>query len=141
LADKDADMEDVLDIAAAFWDNLDLDHVFDFESVAATIRMEQVAVWLAEDLDLVVGGVGVLITPWLWNHRVMYMEELFLWAYDYAPKTTALRLMRHVMRIADDSMGRVTFHAMRTSPDKLENVYGRFGLKPEQRSFTKEYVT
>ena len=101
-------------------------------AVERVLGLPGVAIYLA-DRGRIMGGIGILYAPYLWNPDLAWADELFFWCAEDAPAATALRLIRHAeaqMR-ARGVRGR-SFAALPSSPESLEDVYRRMGLKPMQ---------
>lgn len=88
-------------------------------------------VTLAEHEGRVVGGIGMVYAPSVWNDDLTAGEELFWWTDDDAPATTALRLIRDVQRRGREHGDVVwVFRSLTSSPDGVDRVYRRMGLRP-----------
>ena len=101
-------------------------------AVDRVLDLPGVEVYMA-DRGRMVGAIGILYAPYLWNPDLAWADELFFWCAEDAPPATALRLLRHAeaaMR-ARGVRGR-SFASLPSSPETLEDVYSRMGLKPMQ---------
>lgn len=105
------------------------------EELVASLRRHLelgcVEVLVAEHVGKLVGGIGLLYAPCIWNSAIMIMEELFLWASKEAPATTVLLLLRNARRQArQKGCQLMTFRSLTSSPVALDDVYRRMGLIP-----------
>jgi len=103
------------------------------EAIARVMSFPGIEVIVAEHEGSVVGGLGMMYGPHLWNPNIEAGDEIFFWTSRSAPKTTALRLLREVKARAGDRI--VTFKALMTSPKKVCQVYERMGLRPVESSY------
>jgi hypothetical protein len=93
-------------------------------------------VLLAEIDGVVLGGIGYLIGPYLWNRQEKAWEEMFFWAYPEAPYGTALHLL-HAAHAEGKTAGAVMFtlHALHNSPKGVDRAYRRLGTQPVQTTY------
>lgn len=92
--------------------------------------------WIVEDEGRVVGVIGLLFTPSLWNPKALAMTELFIWAAKDAPATVFLRLLRTASRRADERGATIREYVRLTSsPPGIERVYAAMGLRKVQESW------
>ena len=105
------------------------------ESVGFILALPGFECWLAEQEEIV-GGIGILFSPPLWNRRIMGMTELFIWAAPHAPKTTFLKLLNKAEERKRE-MGATyrEYVKLTSSPDGLERIYERMGLRKVQESW------
>lgn len=93
-------------------------------AVGPVLGLPGMKVTVAEHEGRIAGAIGMIHAPFLWNRELTSADELFWWAAPDAPKTTALRLIRPVIRSADV----VIFRSLPSSPDGVERVYQKLGL-------------
>lgn len=94
-----------------------------------------VEVTLAEHAGRIVGGLGMFYGPHMWNTDIISAEEIFWWASKDAPRSTALRLLRSVMRDVKERGALATFKTLTSSPEKVGLVYRKIGLRPVETTF------
>ena len=81
----------------------------------------------------IAGFIGILYAPYLWNPDLAWADELFFWCAEDAPVATALGLLRHAeARMRARGVHGRSFASLPSSPETLEDVYSRMGLKPMQ---------
>ena len=106
------------------------------EALTRLVSLECVEILAAEYEGSIVGGIGMVYAPCMWNLKVSTAEELFWWISKDAPLSTALRLLRHV---CSNAVAReckfVVFKSLPSSPETLDKVYKRIGLKPVETSY------
>lgn len=106
------------------------------EAVAFITSLPGFECWLAEHEGRVVGGIGLLFSPPLWNRRITGMTEMFIWAAEDAPKATLLRIMGQAQRRKEE-VGAVyrEFVNLTSSPDGMTRIYERMGLRKVQETW------
>lgn len=105
-------------------------------AVGRILSLEGVEVALAVEDGAVVGGLGIIYAPYLWNPKILMAEELFFWTARDAPGTAALRLLRFVMRrAAQKQVGIVAFKALATSTSRLNKLYRTIGLRQLETTY------
>lgn len=98
-------------------------------AIKGTLSLPEVVIYVAEYDDEIVGGIGVIYAPFIWNPDVTSMDELFFWVYPHAPGTTALRLLRHAEKEADRKNVRIRkFNALARSPKNIHRIYKAMGM-------------
>lgn len=102
-------------------------------AVTRLVTMRGVTVILAEQDGEVVGGLGVLVSPYLWNPSKMSLEELFWWVRPGASPHAAGMLFRDARRrFKAAGGGIISFGKLVTSPDGVDRVYRKAGMRPIQ---------
>lgn len=136
LADLEADAPAIMAGARDFLSRIEFSDWFPTDenelaaAVARILALDGVEVALAIDSGVVVGGLGVIYAPYIWNPRIRMGEELFFWTARGAPNTAALLLLRFARRRAVETRaGIVAFKSLRTSPVKLARLYEAMGLR------------
>lgn len=110
----------------------------DFDKALKTIlALPGVSVLLAEDdSGEVVGMLGSLVTPFIWDRSRLCCEELFWWVSPGAPNSAALKLMRQHRDDAKMAGAEVMiFHKLDESPDGVDRVYRKMGTRPVQTTY------
>src|SRR5713226_2964838 len=104
-------------------------------AIGRLLSIPGIEVTLAEYEGHIVVGLGIFYGPHIWNPDVISAEELFWWTAEDAPKHTALRLFRSVIKDVRGRGALATFKKLTSSPQRLESIYLRVGLKPVETSF------
>lgn len=105
-------------------------------AIGHILSVQGVEVTVAEHDGRVVGGLGMFYGRHIWNPDIESAEEIFWWASKDAPKSAALRLLRAVVKDVKERGALATFKKLTSSPQKLDSVYLRLGLRPVETSFT-----
>jgi len=141
-ADIERDALAIMDGARDFvsrMDNTDFmpetDDAF-IEAIGRVLSWENVEVTVAEHDGRIVGGLGMVIGPHLWNPALTCADELFFWASKDAPKATALRLIKAVKGEMSGRVRMVTFKRLKSSPAKLHDVYRAMGLREVETAYS-----
>lgn len=140
-ADLDTDALAIVEGAHDFVERAGLHSIFpkseqDFiAAVGRIVELPGMQILVAEQDKRIVGGVGVLFAPSLWNPAVLAGEELFWWTAVRAPFRTAHRLFEAALNRIDEIGAMPRFHSMQTSPSGVEKLYRRFGLTRTETSF------
>ncbi len=142
LADMEGDGLAVFDGAKDFVSRLDCpecvasDDEGLIEAISYIFALPGFECWLVEDGGGVVGGIGLLFSPPLWNRRVMGMSELFIWAAPDALNTVFLRLMKQARRRKREMNATYQeLFILTSSPPGIEKVYARMGLRKTQETW------
>ena len=106
------------------------------DAVGRVMSYDFVEVTVAEHEGDIVGGIGMSYVPCIWNPKSVMAEELFWWASEEAPKTTALRLLRFIKERAS-SVGAdfLSFKRLTSSPIGVSKVYKRMGMRELETTF------
>lgn len=99
-------------------------------AIGFVLNLPGMEVLLAERDGEVVGGIGLLFAPPLWNPKGLVMDELFWWAAEDAPQVAALRLIRTAMRMAKKRAAIPSFRSLSSSPPGVDRLYRVMGLRP-----------
>ncbi len=106
------------------------------EGLTRLLSLEPIEMLVAEYEGSIVGGIGMIYSPCIWNLKVSIAEEMFWWVSEDAPSSTALRLLR---RVRSNAAARgckfVVFKSLTSSPKTLDKVYRRMGLRPTETSY------
>lgn len=106
------------------------------EAVQRLLDLGVVDVLVVEHDEVIVGVIGMIYAPCIWNVEVMLAEELFFWVAPEAPVTTALRLIRGARSRAQEcGCSHVVFKSLTSSPAKLDRVYRAMKLRPTEISY------
>ena len=141
LADMETDALALMDAARDFVSRMDFTAFLpetDAEFVAAVARLmtlPAVEVTVAVDGGRVVGAIGMIYGPCLWNLDAVVADEAFWWAAADAPKTAALRLLRFTLQRVAARGAVANFKCLTSSPAGVDRVYRRLGLRPVETSY------
>ena len=106
------------------------------EGLTRLINLDCTEILVAEYDGYIVGGIGMIYAPCMWNLKTSIAEELFWWVSKDAPSSTALRLLRHVSSNAVAKGCKfVVFKSLSSSPETLDKVYRKMGLRPVETSY------
>ena len=106
------------------------------EGFTRLVDLDCTDILVAEYKGSIIGGIGMVYAPCMWNLKVLTAEELFWWVAKDAPLSTALRLLRHVKSNAvDKGCKLISFSSLTSSPDALDKVYKRMGLRPTHTTY------
>ena len=106
------------------------------KALTRLVDLDCVEILVAEYDGNIVGGIGMIYAPCMWNLNVSTADELFWWVSEDAPFSTALRLLRRVRSDAVDKGCKfVVFKSLTSSPETLDKVYRRMGLRPVETSY------
>lgn len=138
------DIDEIVPGARAFAKQAQVEHLIadDIkEPLAGLMALPSVRVYLAET-DKIVGGIGVSVLPFMWNHSLIEMSELFFWVYPGAPPTAALALLRRILAdVEEELIDLVTLASLPTSPAGVNRVYKKLGFVKIQEMFQKEFTS
>lgn len=105
-------------------------------SVGFLVTLPGFEILLAEHEGSVVGGIGLLFAPHIWNRKALTMAEQFIWCASDAPKTTFLRLMNAAeARRVEKGARLVEFVNLTSSPEGVGRVYRAMGLRKVQEGW------
>ncbi len=106
------------------------------EGFTRLVNLDPIEMLVAEYEGSIVGGIGMVYSPCIWNLKVSIAEEMFWWVSKDAPSSTALRLLR---RVSSNAAARgckfMVFKSLTSSPEMLDKVYRRMGLRPTETSY------
>lgn len=140
--DLDSDLPMVIDGMQDFVSRMDYheflpDNYEDLvEGLTRLVNLDCTEILVAEYDRSIIGGIGMIYAPCMWNLKVSTAEELFWWVAKDAPLSTALRLLR---RVSSNAVAKgckfVVFKSLTSSPETLDKVYRRMGLRPVETSY------
>ncbi len=139
-ADLDKDALAIIDGAKDFakFTGLDLFPTGDdfVKAVSRIITLEGFEILLAEHKDKIVGGIGILYVPYLWNPSVLLGDELFWWCKN-APIKTGKKLLDEAMKNIDKKGAIPMFRSLENSPKSVEKTYRNYGMFPIETVYTR----
>ncbi len=100
------------------------------------LNLPEVEILVAEHNGRLVGGIGMIYAPCLWNLGLLNAEELFWWVSEDAPSSTALRLLRSVQAEAKKrGCKMISMKSLTSSPETIDKVYRKMGLRPVDKTY------
>ncbi|KKL48084.1 hypothetical protein LCGC14_2329060, partial [marine sediment metagenome] len=106
------------------------------EGLTRLVSLDPIEMLVAEYEGSIVGGIGMVYSPCIWNLKVSIAEEMFWWVSKDAPSSTALRLLR---RVSSNAVAKgckfIVFKSLSSSPETLDKVYRRMGLRLVETSY------
>lgn len=141
--DLEKDLEDILKGMKDFISRMDytefipVDERHLIEALKRLLYSGVVRITVAEDEEKgIVGGIGMLYAPCMWNQEAIIGEEIFWWVSEEAPKSVALRLLRSAKE-QSVSVGCkfVSFKSLTSSPEGVDRIYRKMGLRPLETSY------
>lgn len=112
------------------------------ETIGRLSPVPGVEIIVAEHEGRIIGCIGMIYTPHLWNNDLLLAEELFLWVSEKAPVTTLLRLIRYVMRKIKQFHAIATFRVLcidASQQNKMRSLFKHLGLKEAETSFVGNF--
>lgn len=101
------------------------------------LSLDGVELWVAEHDDQIIGMLAILYVPYQWNRQLLSAEELFWWVSKDAPFSTAYKLISKVMQEIDKKQALPVFRKLTTSPDGVDKIYHKFGLRPIETVYAR----
>ena len=136
FADPETDALQIVDGAKDFASRVAFQHLLpDAEwqltaAIGRVVTLSGFTALVAEDDGRIVGGIGLLFAPFLWNPAITVADELFWWTAPDAPFRTAKTLLTEALALIDARGAVPTFRALATSPAGVDRAYRRMGLVP-----------
>ena len=106
------------------------------EDISKIMVLDNLEISVAEHDGKIVGGIGIVYIPFIWNHSISVGDELFWWTDNSAPFKTGAALFDFAMKRIKEKGARPMFRALDTSPKHIEKFYERRGLKKTESVFT-----
>jgi hypothetical protein len=107
------------------------------EDISKLIVLDNLEITVAEHEGKIVGGIGIVYVPFIWNHSILVGDELFWWTAPNAPFKTGTALFDFAMKRIEEKGARPMFRSLDTSPKHIEKFYERRGLNKFESIFTK----
>ena len=121
----------------AFKSMIPKDEAVFIRAVGRIISLSGFELLLAEHEDRVVGGIGILYTPYQWNPEIIVAEELFWWAAEDAPYRTGYLLIEEAMKRITERNAIPVFRKLTTSPDGVKKLYAKYGMTQVETVFAR----
>ena len=68
------------------------------EDISKLMVLDNLEITVAEHEGNIVGGVGIVYVPFIWNHSILVGDELFWWTSKDAPFKTGTALFDFAMK-------------------------------------------
>ena len=107
------------------------------EDISKIMVLDNLQISVAEYEGKIVGGIGIIYVPFLWNQSILVGDELFWWTSGNAPFKTGTSLFDFAIKRIIEKGARPMFRALDTSPKHVEKFYERRGLKKIESIFTR----
>jgi len=107
------------------------------QDIAKIMTLDNLEISVAEHEGKIVGGIGIVYVPFIWNQSILLGDELFWWACPDAPSRTGRALFDCAMQRIDEKGAVPMFRSLDTSPERIEKFYERQGLKQFESVFTR----
>jgi hypothetical protein len=105
------------------------------EDVSKLMVLDNLEITVAEHEGKIVGGIGIVYVPFIWNHSILVGDELFWWTKN-APFKTGTALFDFAMKRIEEKGARPMFRSLDTSPKHIEKFYEQRGLKKFESIFS-----
>ena len=106
------------------------------EDISKIMVLDNLEISVSEHEGKIVGGIGIVYIPFIWNHSILVGDELFWWTSKNAPFKTGASMFDFAMKRIKEKGARPMFRSLDTSPVHIENFYERRGLKKTESVFT-----
>ena len=107
------------------------------DDISKVMVLDNLEISVAEHNGKIVGGIGIVYVPFLWNNSILVGDELFWWTDNNAPFKTGSSLFDFAMKRIEEKGARPMFRALDTSPEHIEKFYKRRGLNKFESAFTR----
>ena len=105
--------------------------------MAQIVALPGLEIRIAEHLGKVVGGIGTLYSPYMWNPDLLAADQIFWWAAEDAPFRTARTLLVESMNRIEDRNAMPVFRVPNTLPKGIEKLYRRFNMVPTETTYMR----
>ena len=142
-ANFDTDALSIVEGARDFADRTGMKSLFPKDDKAFTaaigriMTLEGMEILVAEHEKHIVGGIGILYAPFLWNPEILVGDELFWWTARDAPFRAGRHLIDEAMKHINEKGAIPMFRSLATSPDGVEKLYRRIGLSRVETAFAR----
>ena len=107
------------------------------EDISKIMVLDNLEISVAEHDGKIVGGIGIVYIPFIWNRSIIVGDELFWWTSKSAPFKTGSSLFDFAMKRIKEKGARPMFRSLDTSPVHIEKFYIRRGLRKLESAFTR----
>lgn len=109
------------------------------QRLCAMVQSSALTIYVEDKDSILHGGIGLVTTPSLWNPNHKYIEELFFFCHDTAPKYIAFQLLRCAINLAKLKSAMLVMHSLVNSDPKLHDVYNRIGLHLTHNTYQGQF--
>jgi len=107
------------------------------KDISKIMVLQNLEIAVAEHHDVIVGGIGIVYAPFIWNQSMLIGDELFWWVSQSAPFKTGRALFDFAVKRIHKKGAHPMFRSLDTSPIHIEKFYERQGLKKFESVFTR----
>lgn len=107
------------------------------QDISKIMVLENLEIAVAEHEGKIVGGIGIIYVPFIWNQSILLGDEMFWWAYPSAPFRTGTALFDFAINRIEEKGAEPMFRLLDTSPPSVEKFYARRGLAKFESVFTR----
>ena len=107
------------------------------DAVTAVVTMDNFELIVAEHNGVVVGGIGLFYSPFLWNRDILVAEEHFWWTDKEAPFSTGMKLIRQAMKNIEEKGATPMFKSLSTSYKGVDKAYRKHGMEPVETLYMR----
>lgn len=107
------------------------------EDISKLMVLDNLEITVAEHEEKIVGGIGIVYVPFIWNNSILVGDELFWWTSNNAPFKTGAMLFDFAMKRIEEKGARPMFRSLDTSPEHIEKFYERRGLRKIESVFMR----
>ena len=107
------------------------------EDISKIMVLDNLEISVAEHDGKIVGGIGIVYIPFIWNRSILIGDELFWWTSDNAPFKTGASLFDFAMKRIEEKGAKPMFRSLDTSPKHIEKFYERRRLKKLESVFVR----
>lgn len=107
------------------------------EDISKLMVLDNLEITVAEHKGKVIGGIGIVYIPFIWNQSILVGDELFWWTSHDSPFKTGTSLFDFAMKRIKEKGARPMFRSLDTSPKHIEQFYERRGLYKFESIFTQ----
>ncbi len=105
------------------------------DAIGRIMVLDGLEILVAVDNGTIVGGIGILFVPYLWNPARLVGDELFWWTVKDAPFRAGRLLIDEAMKRITERKAIPMFRSLETSPKGVEKLYQRMGLRRVETAF------
>ena len=107
------------------------------DAVTAVVTMDNFELIVAEHNGVVVGGIGLFYSPFLWNRDILVAEEHFWWTDKEAPFSTGMKLIKQAMKNIEEKGAIPMFKSLSTSHKGVGKAYMKHGMEPVETLYMR----
>lgn len=107
------------------------------QDISKIMVLDNLEISVAEHNGKIVGGIGIVYVPFIWNQSILLGDELFWWTSQDAPFRAGRALFDFAIKRIEEKGAVPMFRSLDTSPEHIEKFYARRGLKQFESVFTR----